>query len=660
MPQASVDYDFAAADDLESTLNQASAKLGNLMTQRGIWAGSYLTYMADQGQLQGWIGTEYSKWATQFNESQRMIVGFITDMAQQAYTVHNISYTQETANFVTTQRRPMSRPATAPPIISAPVNNPGPGNPEGATPGNLYRYSDLSTGLNDQIRPFFAKSLAAAFADQPSANTALYGNSFRESSNLPARITWFLRWQLLELDARVRIVGEAFELADKNKPDSVTQFISLPSGYDGESEFNTDLYLVTSDTTNAQQAAQNLKQMEQSTGLNFSLVLQELRENEDNPVWTTAFFSSLSKHDIEVLLNIMDRNNAFQGYTSDLAQAYTTALNSGEMPNSAISDLIDVFLSGDKDGIPTGKFDSDLLKDLNENPAAATTFLNNASDQQLLQMLNGDYSLPSSNSGEREAQIIDLFSVFLANNPSGADAAFYDRVTKLIFQTDPDPAAPVLAAAQVFLSQYIIVEFPPPPGDPAELTQWAEDAGTWINSLENGGPDGGWHGWIKQFEQSNHQHTAQAQSNFENIAGASVSILETVLEGLQPELIPPAVLLGASVGSGGLSAWLAEKIYPGTFDGDPATDPETMDSSVKYTAEFMVAFELIARGEVKGPGGDPVTFTSSADLKTVLDHADQYTVAGDPNLKLSSFMNDAGNQINPPKPPPPGVKWPGG
>jgi hypothetical protein len=636
-------YDFTPGDDLLSTLKQATQKMQDFITLRGKLAQADLTYQVVSGRLQGWVGKAYNDWAGQFDRSQKVLNDYVDQLNFHIVNVNNMLYSTELGIYHRTQRTQLPAPTPPSPPIQAPANSATlKVNTEGATPTCLYAYSDQTTGYNDQIRPFFRFTLAdVADAFSPpgppqytvSANT---GKPLGTVQQTAQAITDFLRLHILPLDARVRLIGEAFEAAD-NTGFTSPGFHTIHDPNTLNNMVNQIVNNASQDTKDGANAAKQIKGLtEYGDDTNITELMAEIAQHQDDPVWLSAFFGNLPPADVEKLLGrLADYSPDFRdGAVASLAQAYATWLASGGMPASAVSSLI-LMVLGSSDASKSG-FDGYLLQDLEKDPAAGARFLQTATNDQLLQMLDG----PNS------AQIIDVFTVVMSNEPNTASVEdFYNRYGNLILQSRPQDAAQVFGPVQSFLSAYIRLTFPPLPkdADPASIQEWADTVGSSLSALE-WGPDGkgGWHQWLQQVNAGNQQQVSGNQNVFGLALGAGSTVLLAALTDAFPALAPLTVQLILSTIMSAGASWITSQVNVGT------ADPEKLDDYVRHTASFMVAAELLASGKITNKDGQVVPPpTSEQEIKTILDNPTDYYVEGSA-ITLDTIMGSAAGHVENP------------
>jgi hypothetical protein len=683
-------YDYSAADNLESALRTAANTLEGFITQRGQTAQHDFGYTVN-GIIEGWIGNAYNKWCVDFNTSQNVLTNCVNNLNQLWVQVHNATYDAEMYmyNRASISQLPVPSPVGNP--ILAPQNS-DPNNAEGATPAMLYDYSDLMTGLNDQILPTFRTSLPQYVSD--------YYASYSTTSNsaepnliqpidllypdaaVPHSIAYYLTSTVRPMDAYVRTVGKAFEEADSNpvttSPSNVPpsdrgdpdadHFITLSS------EALLDQAIAKVDATDASIAqftadekagAQAAKSFKDGGDLVTQQLLDELIANQNNAAWTSAFFSTLSTADI---LRIIQYINATSGgrvkYLQALAQAWTTALASGLLPPSSVQNLISAILRDPHQGISVELFNQYLLADLQKDAKAAANFLNYATDQQLQQLLDGNYSLPNANSSDKEALIIGLMDLTLRYEPDATSATeFYNRVWALLKTTQPRPAQPALKAAMQFFTTYLAFTVTPPGNE--DLRTWSDNTAGSVWTLVQD-----WKNWIGTFEDANKAQTSNEQMWGELITGTAISVIFLAI-GIGLTVSGAGILLsvGAAVGStvvSDVASWAADKIIPlvdsGSGDGSTASDDQKLEQLAKYYTELSMVFELIAAGDVIGPNG-PVDLSDSNTIIDVLNSViptvkngkfifitdeKKYHIKGQPGTTVADIVDHAGQLIPPP------------
>jgi hypothetical protein len=680
-------YDYSAADNLESALRTAANTLEGFITQRGQTAQHDFGYTVN-GIVEGWIGNAYNKWCIDFSTSQNVLTNYVNNLNQLWVQVHNATYDAEMYmyNHASISRLPV--PSSVGNPILAPQNS-DPNNAEAATPSMLYDYSDLMTGLNDQILPTFRTSLPQYVSDYY-ANYSTTSNSDEPNliqpidllypdAAVPHSIAYYLTSTVRPMDAYVRTVGKAFEEADSNPvttsprnvppsdqgdPDA-DHFITLSS----EALLNQAIAKVDATdasiakfTADEEAGSQAAKSFKDGNDLVTRQLLDELIANQNNAAWTSAFFGTLSTADI---LRIIQYINTTPGnrakYLQALAQACTTALDSGLLSPSSVQNLVNVVLNDSHQGISVELFNQYLLPDLKNDPKAAANFINYATDQQLQQLLDGNYSLSKANSSDKEALIIGLMNLTLQYEPDATSATeFYNRVWTLLKTTQPRPAQPALSAAMQFFMTYLAFTVTPPGNE--DLSTWATNTASNVWPLVQD-----WKNWIGTFEVANQAQTSNDQFYFDTALSV---VLLAIGIGLTVSGAGTLLSVEAAVGSTVLSdvaSWAVTKIGPltGAGDGNTASDDQRLEQLAKYYTELSMVFELIAAGDVIGPNG-PVDLSDSNTIIDVLNsviptvepggkivfvtNEKKYHIKGQPGTTVASIVDHTGQLIPPPQP----------
>lgn len=658
-------YDYGAADNLESALRTAANTLESFVTQRGQTAQHDFGYTVN-GIIEGWIGNAYNKWCIDFNTSQNVLTNYVNNLNQLWVQVHNATHDAEMYMYdhASISRLPVPSPVGNP--ILAPQNS-DPNNTEGATPAMLYDYSDLMTGQNDQILPTYRTSLPQYVSDYY-ANYSTTSNSGEPNliqpidelypdAAVPHRIAYYLTSTVWPMDAYVRTVGKAFEEADSNPITTPPSYVPRSDQGDPDadhfitlsSEALLDRAIAEVDSTDASiaqftadekagsQAAQSFK----AGGLVTQQLLDEIIANQNNAAWTSAFFSTLSTADILRIIQYMNATPGGQG--KDLqafAQACTTALDSGLLSPSSVQNLISIVLRDSHQFIYVGFFNHYLLADLQNDPKAAANFINYATDQQLLALLNGNYSLPGKSSSQGEAQIINLATEVLGFSANQSDAeSLYRRISRLIMQTQPSDAETVLPAAQKFFGTYIFAStYPPAPGaGPDALTGWAEQVAQNID-----GELKSWLHWIESFESKNLSDQGRRQAIEELVIGFVTTGIGLLLSPLGSAVLGASSTVLTSVGI----QWVDEEIFPLT--GDPVGDTNAFTAAAERATKFLTAVEAVGAGDVIGPDGTVVSLDDSNNVLAVLKNPGAYTLRGSAKYKtVKDLLDNAGNQFSP-------------
>lgn len=598
-------YDFGAADNLENAIKQAAGALGNLMTSRGNWANQYLKFPKNYQNQPGWVGTEYTAWAIQFKSSQDVLVRYINKLLWLAFNVHNASYANWNRGLSkpTEGRTRMASQEQAPRQVYAPPNLDPDMHTQGATPDFLYQYSDNATRLNDQIRPSIWKNLNSAYdqANQP-VRDALNG----DLSNLVGDIMDCLRNHILELDARVRIVGDAFELAGARPAGDPTTDQKQYVTFSAESPLDTEIANLTPQVNNANDLAQYVQQH----GMDKHF-WDQLKANQNNPTFMAAFFSALSPAQIESLLVTYGNWSNATKSPSDpdestlLSQALASAYASGEL-GPAVGQQIAQWLTS----YPRNRFLPAFLNALANyprtatdphaplDPKAAAGFIQSLSDdpQQFDALAEG---LGNADYGSQwSADFINVCAAaFKGLPPDQADQLYYrfagtDRTRGLLASmhpTDPSVLAPALGA---FVANYAATKLgPPPPG--VKLGDWAShDIGAEINKLLQPFQE-----WIDNADKSS---DAAATSGLA-LANTVVSL---VIGGLTLGIGEVPVDIGAE-----LINDVVIPAYVNSFwsagSSDAVSDTQFFQQVVRGGTELYVVSQLLNDGRVLVNGSPP-------------------------------------------------------
>jgi hypothetical protein len=500
-------YDFVAADNLESNINQASTKLINLMTCRGNWAKWYLTYPKNRDKQPGWVGTEYDTWAKQFDQSQAVLAGFVTGLAQLAFTLHNNSYSEAVKEGGAQWRTPMHSHAEVQSPGKAPPNSdPGKSGTQGATPDFLYKYSDQATGLNDQIRPFFTNTLPAVCDQTPaSVLNGLNIASSKADVDLPGLvrgIAWSLRNQILELDARVRIVGEAFDLAGNKQTPG---YFTFPTQKQLETTINNDLPSI--------QAANKLAQQVNQQGVTPDL-FKKLQKYQNDPAFMATFFNGLSPTQIEDLLfTYGDPPPGAPPTQPDesglLDQALVTAFASGALNQASAQQIVQ--------NMPPS-----LLPALAKNPQAALNFVQSLTPEEISSMAT---YRPGRTTQSIQPEFIEVYAAAIKAAPDSNTAQhLFDQITKAV-TTEPagmtwNPGTVDGTAIGQLIAAMAAWELPKAPAgaDQVGLQGWAQQvSGKYSGLLDQ------WLPWLKTTEAANQQSNADMQWIASTLVGMAVA-----------------------------------------------------------------------------------------------------------------------------------------
>jgi hypothetical protein len=340
-----------------------------------------------------------------------------------------------------------------------------------------------------------------------------------------------------------------------------------------------------------------------------------------------------------------------------LAQACTTALGSGLLSPSSVQNLINVVLHDSHTGVSAELFNQYLLADLENDPKAAANFINYATNQQLQQLLDGNYSLPNANNSDKEALIIGLMDLTLQYEPDTTSATeFYNRVWALLKTTQPRPAQPALKAAMQFFTTYLAFTVTPPGNE--DLRSWSENtAGNVLALVQD------WKNWIGTFEEANQAQTSDDQMWRELAVGTAISVIFLAISLSGADFAATALWAVGSTAAQDALSWVADKVVPmiisGSGDGNTASDDQKLEQLAKYYTELSMVFELIAAGDVIGPNG-PVNLSDSNTIIDVLNsviptvkngkiifitNEKKYHIKGQPGTTVADIVDHAGQLI---------------
>jgi hypothetical protein len=574
-PQPGIPYDFNAADNLETTLKSAGGLLQNLLANRGKWVSQYLTYK-DNGPQQGWVGTEYKRWAAQFNESQFMLGKYVNQLYGRAVDVHNTSYNAYITSFTaggtpfdqnwTGSRHPYSYMTYASPQgwSGAPTNSAAPGT-EGATPQCLYNYSDSATKANDEnLRSFFTKNLAAAAAAAPVADTAWSKGGNPPASALARAIAWFLRWQVLELDARVRIVGEAFELAGNRQSPGYFTF-QTPDQLD--KTINSELPSI--------QAANKLAQQVNQQGVTPD-VLKRLQEYENDPAFMATFFNDLTPDQINELLSgygvqLPGAPKSNPDWPGMLDQALVSAFASGALSPATVQQIIR-YMPPDQ-----------LLPALASNPKAALNFVESLTPDEINKMAT---YMPGTATSSIQPDFIAVYAAAIKAAPDSNTAQYlFNQITQAV-TTEPvgmtwNPGTLDAAAIGQLIAAMAAWKLPKVPAgaDQQGLQQWAGEVGGTFDGLLNQ-----WLPWLKTTEGANEQVNANIQDVVSTLVGMAIAEV-AVDTGFDAA--------AWSIAAGLIQSDLTEAIT--SIMTSPTEDPQTIQDNLKKATTSMAETLAITR-----------------------------------------------------------------
>lgn len=500
-------------DELESALNTAGDNLHAFLLLRSSLAKKYLAYSSG-GPQQGWVGKEYNNWARQFNESQFMMGKYVNQLYGRAVDAHNAAVTEQHKNEVNhtpswvrykgfgTGLLPYYGYADRVTWDKAPVNT-DPNNAEGADPECLAQYSSKTTGANDyKFRAFFSGALASAAAALPQEDNAPSPGGNPSASALARAISYFLFYQVLELDGRVGMIGTAFKEAGNS---GNKQFVTVQSQQKLDQQIGAD----------EAPDAKNLAHYASKYGID-NHVLQQLKIHQNDPYYTSAFFNNLNKAQFQSLLTHITRDSNpadQQALVGALVSAYAD-------PNfkKSYQDMVANWLTNTTD-TQQADVESDFLMQLQGNPAAAFNFINSLSPDQFASFANGSNlafaAQPDGSTPQGIAYLQDKYCAMFLQDCAAAMAdpnitpsqalQLIDRTYNAYSATSPqDPAEiPVIASAlSTLLGNFYIAYFQQPPkfkyptdGNVNQLTKNGEDLTQFIQDEIAGDKKAGYYAW---------------------------------------------------------------------------------------------------------------------------------------------------------------------
>lgn len=640
-PTTPLPYDFASAYDFESKLKQAFQKLEDLIALRGRLALNDIGYQSG-GQRLGWVGKACNDWAGQFNRSQILLNGLLSELNWWINNVNNKLYDKEQEVFKQTSR--IKKPP--PPVPSIPYGalTNSVTDVEGATPSYLYDYSDQTTSRNDQIRPFFWNTLTGAASASPTEDSP----PAYSASDLARDISNTLRKQILPLDARVRIVGEAFALAD-------TKLFGQPTPLDPQ-KFQTKTKQQLEDDINYE-----AQQIEAATQLanctvngedplgNYNIddyVMQQLQLHENDPAYVDAFLRNLPGKDLIQFLQIAnDPNNEADQSGDIVAQVLATEFE--REPDDFTRNLASLICTnGWGSGHGLGS-EQQFITALSGDHAAARGFLSSLDKDGWRYFATGHFYDDIPGFGGPEEFMEVAASAMKACSPSEARALYRniagpDGVLSLMHPGSPDAVAPYIAD---FIATYASSQLgPPSPGQ--DLTDWATKIGVVLHdSLYP------FRQWIPDVDEANSASASSAQS----------AIIGLVITGLTSSFTGP-VGLGIAIGTDLLEGPIQQALQTNFLPpgGEPVSDSDLLRLSVRAGAEVYVAGQLAKQGRLY-IDGRPATQTDIDQLlatvaqyapkgpdatDSVLEsHLKQWTIDGPGGLELYDKLADAAAQL---------------
>lgn len=515
-----------------------------------------------------------------------------------------------------------------------------------AIPDNLFDYSDTTTQANSDLQTWVRTVLAPA-VDLYIQTAIDLGNNIADLTlSGTGRIDSDTQTQLTataNTDAHVREVGQAFEDAGDSGQGSV-QLPPWLNNYQPPGDPNRYGLITTDDGTvtaeikyvEAQQEAQQSYNDGAALAAQFNqgpvtaAMLQQLAAHENDPNFTTGFFNNLTELAFKKLMlqpypaGSQPGLPGWHNYQDDVLAALMSALDPGTATTvTSLNPQVCNWLVDMMRLVDLGDFNQKFLAALGNDPTAAINFFNSLDDAHLQQLINGNFSGPG-NSSQKEAQVINLLTEAMEfTTPPSAAAAFYQRVSAMILNSDPSDPTAVLPAAQQFFGAYISASLPPPPpgSSPAVLSAWARSVGKTVDGeLQR------WLTWINKFEGENQQQQTQRQALEEFVTG----IIFTAIGGPMGTAASIAIGTGSSFITSYGVTWVDEQLFP--LHGNVALDQASMTKAARLSTEYTAVVNLIAAGDVVGPLPDGqvgvVDLTSSEGISMVLANPTQYTIRG--------------------------------
>jgi hypothetical protein len=516
----------------------------------------------------------------------------------------------------------------------------------------LYDYSDLMTGLNDQILPTFRTSLPqyvsdyyvnySTTSDSGEPNLIQPIDLLYPDAAVPHSIAYYLTSTVRPMDAYVRTVGKAFEEADSNPvttsprnvppsdqgdPDA-DHFITLSS----EALLNqaiakvdaTDASIArfTRDTEAGKQAAQEW----QDGSLSSEEILKEFRDNQNNVAWISGFLNTLSRQGLIVLTNLLYRSDlgSADANIAMLANAYAMAIGSGQLTPAAINTLIDTMFNGSGKGAADMEaFSKDFLQDLLKNPRAATSFVGSLTDEQLHQFLTGQ-ELSSSDEGQE--LFFELLTITAKQMAAEGDPmALQGLVQRVgdqfsgITSNAPDQVMPYLTAFLQVAFAGLMTMPPSASSGQVEMDKWAKGQGAMCANL------------LKPYLQWINSSDTAINDRADAVWNIILTLGETAI-GLIP-VVGTAVSVAGSVALDALddqyTSWM-EDHAPFAKSENKINDAYIFQLSELKSSEWIFAANLIGSGEVATDTKPPVTvkLTDKNAVNNFLHNPQAYTVNG--------------------------------
>jgi hypothetical protein len=535
-----------------------------------------------------------------------------------------------------------------------------------AIPENLFSYSDKTTAANAELQQWISMHLTPAIRNyQETARD--FGNNI---DDLTAPNTGTINVDALrvllpmdETDKLVRAVGQAFLDAGDKGMGSV-QFPSDPH-YDPNPTGDRIPYAIvtTSNSLINDNVAAQLNRQSQQAGTELAAyvgshgiddhVLQEIQEHQGDPAFLLAFFSHISKFEIEQLILLEYGGKGLPAdagnHVSNVAQAFATLFLTG--PNSTTRAVAD-YMAG-MPGAPSPQFEQAFVNDLKANHKAALGFIDSLSDDDMNEItqnyVNGGHVVWGGPVSSYDLMAI-ASSAMLACTPEQANL-LYARITgpngfladvENLGTPDLNTLLPLFGS---FLSNYVAIELGPPnPGeDPAD---WAIQVGKFL------------HDNLRPFIAFINQKYGQG-GQISSVTDSTLIAL--VFTGLTAPISGPwaiAAGLGTDFLEDTLLPILQNHFTPAT---DPASGADVLRQSLSVTAQLFVAMQLAMQHRLLVNGhpataaqiqqmlvkvGNLLTAGRQGDADSYLDKQG-WTVSGNGGNDLSAVMSVAGIQVYP-------------
>lgn len=663
-------------DQLENALTDAGDKLYNFLLSRSSLVKKYLTYV-DKGPQQGWVGREYENWARQFNDSQFVMGKYVNQLYGRAVDAHNAAvtaqYEQEMRDLnkepswvrwkgddqYFREHRPRYRYIEPVRWDKAPVNT-DPYNAEGANPECLSQYSCKTTQGNENIRAFFSTTLASAAAALPEEDNAPSSGGNPPASTLARAITYFLRYQVLELDARVGMIGKAFQEAGNQVPGTnfrttTQQQLDQKIG-DDEAPFARTL---------AQYASQH--------GID-NYVLQQLMIHQNDPYYTSVFFNALNKSQFQDLLThiTQDDNPADQ---QTLVGALVSAYANPDF-NKNYQRMIANWLINTTDSRQVD-VESNFLMQIQGNPTAAYNFIESLPPEQFTSFANGSnaaFGAQPDSTAQGIAGLQDKYSAMFLQDCAAAMAAPMDSAHALqlmdriynayseISPTDPTEIPVMAAALSTLLSNFYTAYFQAPPIFPkTDNLNVGDVAGAalekFINNEINGDAQTGGKGaayyawgfsqWIYNADQAIGNDQVSARQLAEGVvASAALAAI--------PGVDVVAVTISVAAVEEAATSWALPQLDSMILPDPPDAQGPELDFYKQQACYAMVrvATQLLAQGQLRfiDSSGNPETISQALNnahvskdgaLHWLLENGSQVQIVGT-NETLSTLTGQVG------------------